>query len=300
MQGARSPRGSASRQAGIIPAHAGSTVADQHVRRTIDVNGTKFTRARPRNGARSQELCGEASVCNIGRWQPRALLAQSGSDVNVQPEQGPHAPRGAGPRALDTARERRCKSTTLPRHCLASIPIGRIQIRRVTNQREANRNEAGVGPDETTPATYAGNGWCLLCCRGLWGVWWVSRVLGLTRVWGLGNVVVRCAGADRVRIWAGGLWCWPCLSGWLLVVAGVVGVGVLFVFSTVCRVFMLVYFGGMLGLSLIGLGVCLCLLLGSAGWLLYCLCGVVAGWLFSGCFCLESLILAQDERWRRA
>ena len=36
------------------------------------------------------------------------------------------------------------------------------------------------------------------------------------------------------------------------------------------------------------------------GWDLAGLLFFWVGWLFSECFCLESLILAQDERWRRA
>ena len=59
-----------------------------------------------------------------------------------------------------------------------------------------------------------------------------------------------------------------------------------------------------------GLGVCLALLLGlgvsclasfcgglGVGWGLFSICLAAAFWLW---FCLESLILAQDERWRRA
>ena len=59
-----------------------------------------------------------------------------------------------------------------------------------------------------------------------------------------------------------------------------------------------------------GVGCCLALLLGlgvsclasfcgglGVGWGLFSICLAAAFWLW---FCLESLILAQDERWRRA
>ena len=90
--------------------------------------------------------------------------------------------------------------------------------------------------------------------------------------------------------------------------------GVLFENSIVCHVFYAIWFWGavrlcgFLGLFVFGLpGSGFCLGLGWAlvwfsglctdccsGWLLFW------GWLGFCWFCLESLILAQDERWRRA
>ena len=112
---------------------------------------------------------------------------------------------------------------------------------------------------------------CLLFCAWLSFPFWWLRGLGVLP----GSFV--------------GVGCLPGFFSVIDLVVGGLGVSCLVFFSLRC----LLLGGGGLGVSCLasfcgGLGV---------GWGLFSICLAAAFWLW---FCLESLILAQDERWRRA
>ena len=114
--------------------------------------------------------------------------------------------------------------------------------------------------------------------------------------WRFSGCLLFCAWLSFLSLvwWLGGRVCclaFFLLGGWVCCLALLLGLGV---FCLACLLFDVCCWGGG------GLGVsCLASFCGGlgVGWGLFSICLAAAFWLW---FCLESLILAQDERWRRA